>query len=591
MKKNISSTRNFCDETERLIDDYLEGNISAKEKEIMENHISECIECRNYLEETSKIKLKLSSLAGNYEYLSSSEKDALWKGIEAKSDFDSMRSGELNKSLEDPAYRKYGLLYKYRYYASAFAAMIVIGIIYFAVKNFKFENPVLTKQDSYVLPSYWKVTSLTGTPYISDEAMAKLDSIRDGEYIITNDTSRAELLIADIGKVIVEPNTKLMIVKGEDGKNRLSVIYGTIDADMKKVEDPVPVDLPSAVAMDDGGSYKLTVDGSGDGLFYVRSGQVEVVSGSKQSVVPAGNLVMTKKDKGVGTPFSENSSSVFKKALYNFDFGNCDVSCVNTILNSADKNDAVSLVNLIQNVDNQYKDEVYTKVASFVPPPRQIPRDSIPYFDEDEIEDWVEKIEVTVNANIEKSMENLEKSLENLKQLEHLTFDTLKWVDELDKKFNVKVKVFNDDYQFVEMPESVMVYFDKEEFKQEMQEMQKELQEDMKERNEELKNMQKELNEDKKERDEELRIEMKEMNEELNKELKELQEELKDSEVQRNEELKKELEKAKLEVEKALKDANNNFKFEMNTGEDGKVDVKVKVEDPETPETPENPDK
>jgi len=591
MNKTISSTRNFCDETERLIDDFLEANISAKDKEIMENHISECNDCRNYLEETSKIKLKLSSLAGNYEYLSSTEKDALWKGVEARSDFETRRNDELNKNLEDPAYRKYGLLYKYRYFASAFAAMIVIGIIYFAVKNLKFESPELTKQDSYLLPSYWKVTSLSGTPYISNEAMAKLDSIRDGEYIITNDTSRAELLIADIGKVIVEPNTKLMIVKGEDGKNRLSVIYGTIDADMKKVENPVPVDLPSAVAMDDGGSYKLTVDGSGDGLFYVRSGQVEVVSGSKQSVVPAGNLVMTRKDKGVGTPFSENSSSVFKKALFNFDFGNCDVSCVNTILNYADKNDAVSLVNLIQDVDNEYKNQVYAKVASFVAPPRPIPKDSIPFFDENEIEDWVEKIEATVNANIEQSMKSLEKNLENLKQLEHLTFDALKWADDLDKKFNVKVKVFNDDYQFAEMPESVMVYFDKEEFKQDMQEMQRELREDMKERNEDLKNMQKQLNEDKKDRDEELRIEMKELNEELSKELQQLHEELKDIDVQSNKELKKELEKAKLEVEKALKDANSNFKFDMNTGDDGKVEVKVNVEDPETPETPPPADK
>ena len=584
MNTNISSTRNFCDETELLIDDFLEGNISAKDKEIMENHIHECVNCRNYLEDTSKLKLKLSSLAGNYEYLSSSEKDALWKGIESKSDFETRRNEIQNKNPEDHAYRKYGLLYKYRYYASAFAAVIVISIIYFAVKHLKFESPVLTKQDSYLLPSYWKVTSLNGTPYISNEAMAKLDSIRDGEYIITNDTSRAELLIADIGKVIVEPNTKLMIVKGEDGKNRLSVIYGTIDADMKKVQNPVPVELPSALAMDDGGSYKLTVDESGDGLFYVRSGQVEVVSGSKQSVVPAGNLVMTKKDKGVGTPFNQNSSSVFKKALYNFDFGNCDVSCVNTILNSADKNDAVSLVNLIQDVDNEYKDQVYTKVASFVSPPRPIPKDSIPFFDENEIEDWVEKIEVTVNTNIEKSVKNLEKSLENLKQLEKLTFDTLKWADKMNKQFNVKVKVFDDDYEFEDMNDSIMVYFDKEEFQENMKELQKELGTDLKE-------LQNELNQNEKERKEELRIELQEMNKELNEDLKQLQEELKEADVQRNKELKEELEKAKIEVEKALKDAKNNFKFEMNTGKDGKVDVQVDVEDPEAPETPPPADK
>jgi hypothetical protein len=221
-----------------------------------------------------------------------------------------------------------------------------------------------------------------------------------------------------------------------------------------------------------------------------------------------------------------------------------------------------------------------------VPPPRHVHRDSIPYIDEREIEEWVEKIEATVNTNIEKSMKHLEKSLENLKQLEFMTFDTLKWADDLDKKYNVKVKVFDNDFDFVEMPDSVMVYFDKEEFKQDMQELQKELDKDMKD-------LQQELDEDKEKRDEELRIEMKELNKELNEELKQLQEELKDSEVQRNAELKQELEKAQREVERALKEANSNFKFEMKTGEDGKVKVKVNTNDPgetEAPEPPETPD-
>jgi hypothetical protein len=315
MSTNKSTTRNFCDETERLIDDYLDENISPKDKEIMQSHVDSCEDCKGYLEATSKLKLQLGSLSTNYEFLSSSEKDEIWKGVESKVDFEKRQAEELNKTFEDPAYRKYGLLYKYRYYASAFAALVVIGMIIFAVKNFKFENPVLTKQDSYGLPSYWKVTSLSGTPFISEEAMAKLDSIRDGEYIVTNDSSRAELFITDIGKVLVEPNTKAYDSKGKRRKNKLSVIYGTIDADMKKVQEPVHVELPSAIAMDDGGSYKVTVDGSGDGLFYVKSGQVEVVSGNKQSVVPAGSLVMTKKDKRSRHTVQQSNLISFQKGI------------------------------------------------------------------------------------------------------------------------------------------------------------------------------------------------------------------------------------------------------------------------------------
>ncbi len=65
MSENQPTTRNFCDETERLIDDYLEGEISPKDKEIMESHISSCEGCKAYLDEMSKLKLQLGTLSGN----------------------------------------------------------------------------------------------------------------------------------------------------------------------------------------------------------------------------------------------------------------------------------------------------------------------------------------------------------------------------------------------------------------------------------------------------------------------------------------------------------------------------------------------
>jgi hypothetical protein len=587
MNTGKTNIRNFCDETEELIDDYLEGVISSKDKEIMESHLSTCEYCRKYLDETSKLKLQLGTLSGNYEYLSSAEKEDLWKEVESKVDFAGRAQESAASNALMQSSRKDSVFYRYRYLFSGMVAVLLVGVIYFAAKNLKFGGVSLTQQDVFGMPTYWKVSSIVGTPYISSEAMAKLDSIRDGQYIITNDSSRAELLIADVGKVIVEPNTKLMIVKGEDGKNRLSVVYGTIDADMKKVSEPVPVELPSAIATDQEGSFKLTVDNSGDGLFFVKTGRVEVSSGTKQSVVPAGALVMTKKNKGVGTPFSINSSSLFKKALFDFDFGNCDATCVSTIMNSATSADAVTLVNMIPRVNENMKAKVYDRAIAITPAPPNVPRDSIPFIDEAEIEEWVEKIQVEVNENIEKSMKNLEKSLEHLKVLETISIDTLKWADDMEKNFKIKVKTHPGDYNFEFMPDSVRVFFDKEEFKQEMEELKRELAEDEKERKEELRagteELKRELEEAEKERKLELKIDLKELNEDL----KELQEELKDENIQRNEDLKRELERARKEIEKAMKEVNEKVKIEVNSEDDGKIEVKVKTEEPDTPKPPE----
>lgn len=573
MSENQPTTRNFCDETERLIDDYLEGEISPKDKEIMESHISSCEGCKAYLDDMSKLKLQLGTLSGNYEYLSSARKEELWKEVDGRAKPEKARI-ENYPAARDPK-NSNGFIYRFRYAFTAAIFAAVAAVIYLAVRSLGPGIPVLTQQDVFGMPSYWKVASLSGNPYISNEAMAKLDSIRDGEYIVTNDSSRAEIYVADIGKVIIEPNTKLMIVKGEDGKNKLSVEYGTIDADMKQVAEPVPVMLPSAIAMDEGGQYKLTVDHTGDGLFFVKSGTVEVTSGNKQSVATAGTYVMTKKDKGVGTPFAVGTSPLIKKALYDFDFGKCDQTCISTIVNSATTKDAVTLVNLLPQLEGELKDNVYSRAIVIAPPPPGVPsRDSIPFIDEKEIEEWVEKIQIQVNEQLEKNMKeldrNLEKNLENLKVLETISIDTLKWADDLEKNFKIKVKTFPGDYDFeFESPtDGPAVYFDKEEFKKEMEELKKDLKEENAERKEEI------------------RIDMQELNESM----KELHKELKEAELDRNDELKRELEKAKTEIERTMKEMNNNMKFNFKYGEDGNVEVEVDTEKPKAPETPEVPE-
>ena len=39
----------LCAETEQLIDEYLEGMISLKDKEMMDQHLAVCSRCEDYL--------------------------------------------------------------------------------------------------------------------------------------------------------------------------------------------------------------------------------------------------------------------------------------------------------------------------------------------------------------------------------------------------------------------------------------------------------------------------------------------------------------------------------------------------------------
>lgn len=550
--------KNKCTEVELMIDEYLEGMISLKDKESMDEHISGCKDCSEYFSSTKDLIKNLNSLQGKNVNLSVEQKNDLWERVDSKIDIDKHKKEKAIRSDEKNVIKEESFFSKYKYYVSGAAAVLVISIIAFALKNINLNE--LQQQSTLGLPTYWKVARVSGTPSIGNVAIQGTDSIKEGQFISTNDSSRAELIVANLGKVMIEPNSKVLFIKGEDGNNRIMVEYGTIDASMSAQPKAFFVEMPSSVVSDQNGDYRLTIDSSGDGLVFVKSGKVEVKSDNKEVIIPAGNIVMTKKDAGVGTPFNENSSPQFKRALYNFDFGNCNETCVNTLLNTAKMSDAVSLVNLIPRVEGEYKDDVYTKLVNFVPPPRPMHRDSIPFMNEDEINEWVDKIQIEVQENIERSMEEVEKNLENIKQFEFINPDTLKALEDFAKNYKFKIKTSPDgNYQWSEDSS----FFDKEQFKKDMEEMQKDINENNKVDKQQFKEDMEQLKDD----------------------LEEMKKDIKENLNFNNEELKKEMDKVKEEIQKSLK----GIEIYQVDSIKNRVKVKVNVND-EVPEPPEPPE-
>ncbi len=567
--------KNNCEKTELLIDDYLEGMISLRDKEELDEHLANCSICSRYFTDTTALIKNLGKLSTEQPGLSVQKKNDMWQKVESGIDTKKYEKEKAQKLEDEAKEDKTGFVSRYKYYLSGIAAVLLIGAIFYGVKNLNLNTDRLSQQSAFGMDTYWKVSNLQGNSQIGDMQMSAYDSVKEGQWIQTNYNSRAELLVADIGKVIIEPNSKVIFVKGADGNNRILVEYGTINTNMNSIPETFYVEMPSAVASDRGGAYTLTIDSTGDGLVYVRSGKVEIESPNTAVVIPAGNLVMTRKDIGVGTPFNENSSPKFKNALFNLDFGKCEGACVNTLLNTAKMSDAISLVNLIPKVENQYKDEFYAKVANFVTPPRNVHRDSIPFINEDEINEWVDKIQIEVHENIEKSLKAAEKNLEEMKKMGYLNLDSLHDLQNFAKNWKFKVKSFPKDKIEWE-GDTLYNEFDSEEFKKEMEELQRDLKENSMIDQQELKKNMEELKED----------------------LKEMQLDLKENMNFNNEEFKKEMEKAKEELKNALKDVEKGNLIILDSTGQHKVIIKnkkdkvedvVEPEEIETPEIPEAP--
>jgi hypothetical protein len=376
------------------------------------------------------------------------------------------------------------------------AALILIAVIVYLPYYLNIENTTTTIDAT---GNHWLVSNLVGSPKIQDKEIIKIDSIKIGEWLITDDSSKALLLVANIGEIIVNPSTKLKILKSDSSEHRIMLDYGTINANINAEPRSFVVNTKSVEAIDLGCAYTLSVDHKGNGLLYVKSGMVELESKEGGSLVSAGNFCITKEGLGPGTPYSKDSSPEFRKALLDFDFNNLNDKSLQSILKNAKSSDVMTLLQVLPKVKDKNRATVFTKITTFVPPPRKIYTDSIPQLDMEDLNKWIEMLNEEINVDLKEDLKNLNEEI----------------------------------YKMVQ--EKIIIKLDNEIFKKEFQE---ELQKEMEE-------VQKEL--------EEVQIEIEINNEELQEELKRVQEELQKTNIEI--ELDKEL--LKMELEKAMEDINN----------------------------------
>ncbi|HEY3252224.1 MAG TPA: zf-HC2 domain-containing protein [Ignavibacteria bacterium] len=503
--ENLNMKSNICKEVQLLIEDYLDGMISTENKKGMEQHISSCNNCKAYLEYTVML-IDNTSLMSKQDRLSDEKKNQLWNNIESKINSTSS-AGDTQiynmSGLEDeyipprltPSERtevspKWS---SFRYYISGLAAVFALAFIIYVVSQFRQGSSNINVISTGIVETSakWKVTPVKGSPMIDGLMMKAADSISLGEYIITDDSSRAELTVANLGTVTIEPKTKVRFVKSVEGEHRIELVYGTIDANILAKPRSFFVDAGRVTAVDLGCSYKISMDDKGDGLLYVKSGRVSLESaGGRESLVPEGKFCVLKKDIGPGTPFRGDTSPELKKALMDFDFGNCGGQCVNVILKNAKKKDAVTLINIIPLVDEEYKTAVYTKASNFVAPPKNFPKDSVQKkCNVEKLNEWVDKVMEEVHKNIEENMKIVE---ENIKNFDHEKWSK-DWAKEWEKNFKNNWQ-FNYDtnikYNFnfeVPSPEEM------QELQQDLNEMQRDLQRDNEEFKKEMEHFKEEM--------------------------------------------------------------------------------------------------
>jgi len=224
-------------------------------------------------------------------------------------------------------------------------------------------------------PVAWEVQRVAGAPRVGDATLDAMGSLQVGQWIETDDSSRAVITVGDIGHVDVGPGSRVRLVRARTTDHRLALAFGSIHAKVSAPPRIFFVETPAGTATDLGCEYTLETDSSGRGLIHVTGGYVEFATRDRRSIVPLNAFAVTRPDQGPGMPYADDAPEPLRLALTAFDFERGGTGAAREALAAARSEDALSIWHLLGRVDLALRGEVYDRLATLVPPPAGVSRE------------------------------------------------------------------------------------------------------------------------------------------------------------------------------------------------------------------------
>jgi len=224
------------------------------------------------------------------------------------------------------------------------------------------------------------VTQLAGAPTLGARPVTGRIEWPVGRWLETGADARAAIDVGTIGRLEVEPRSRLALVHARPNDYRLRLARGTMQALIWAPPGQFALDTPSATAVDLGCAYTMTVDDDGTGLVRVSVGWVGFEWHGRESFIPAGAACVTRPLLGPGTPFYEDTSTGFQLALATLDEGaapSVRVEALDRVLAEARPRDVVTLWHLLTRVERGERDRVFDRLAAFVPPPDGVTHEAV----------------------------------------------------------------------------------------------------------------------------------------------------------------------------------------------------------------------
>jgi len=374
-----------CERVRIILDDFVDGLLPEAEAREIETHLAECENCRDEFQSLQALLEKASHLPKVIE----PPRD-LWPDIEAKlgaQNNSKIVSKDLLLKRGDGASKPFtpseAIIDKSRaksWYTSPrfiVASMIVLlfGGYWLYLQSTK--------------PS-WEVASLAGSCKVGSDYIEKTGRLAVGEWLETDEISRAQINVGMIGRVEVEPNTRIRLLQARVTDHRLDLARGKMHATIWAPPRLFFVETAAALAIDLGCEYTLQVEDDGSGLLHVTAGYVALESHGRESVVPAGGLCAMRPGIGPGTPYSEDATLALREALTKLDFENGGTEELDIVFRDSRFADTFTLWHLLVRVEPALRPQVYDRMTELIPPPEGVTRDGVLRGDQKMLDKWAE---------------------------------------------------------------------------------------------------------------------------------------------------------------------------------------------------------
>lgn len=227
----------------------------------------------------------------------------------------------------------------------------------------------------------WTVHPLEGTPLVGGAAVEGSARLKVGQALTTDARSRAQLAVESVGRVNVDPNSRLRLLEAHPGEQRMALDRGRIRAEIWAPPRRFFVNTPSSVAVDLGCAYTLDVDERGWGLVHVTLGWVAFEYRGREAFIPQDAVCATRPRTGPGTPHYADAAPELINGLSILDFPSTENvsrgAALDAVLGAARRRDALTLWHLLSRGSRDDRARVYDRLNALVPAPATVSRTAV----------------------------------------------------------------------------------------------------------------------------------------------------------------------------------------------------------------------